>query len=213
MEQIGALGKALLAMDENKTIEITRERLQAGDEPLRILEECNHAMVEIGRRFEAGQFFISELIMSGEIMKQVMVELTPHLKEEDSPTAKGAVVIGTVKDDIHDIGKNIVVTLLSATGYDVHDLGVDVPAERFLGALAESGARVLGLSALLSFTYPRMKEVIELLSANGTREETTVVIGGAPCNEEVRVSVGADFVARDAGKGVAICGQVYGVSS
>ena len=149
--------------------------------------------------------------MSGEILKGVMSELEPLLAnvEKDSSSA-GVVVIGTVKDDIHDIGKNIVVTLLKGTGFEVVDLGVDVPAETFVKTMRETGAKVLGLSALLNFTFPAMKEVVDQLAAAGLRDKVKVMIGGAPCNEEVRQFAGADFLAKDAATGVSFCKQIYG---
>jgi methylmalonyl-CoA mutase cobalamin-binding domain/chain len=115
-----------------------------------------------------------------------------------------------VKDDIHDIGKTIVIILLRGAGYEVVDLGVDVPADRFVKAVKETGAKVLGLSALLTLTYPRMKEVVRKLEEAGIRKDVKVVIGGAPCNEEVRKEVGADYYAKDAAQGVRICEGIYG---
>jgi methylmalonyl-CoA mutase cobalamin-binding domain/chain len=136
--------------------------------------------------------------------------LVPHMGDQEEVSSKGTVVIGTVKDDIHDIGKNIVVNLLKGVGYDVMDLGVDVAAEKFVDAVKETGAKVVGLSALLNFTYPRMKEVVDAFESAGIREQVTVVIGGTLCNEEVRLAVGADHFATDASKGVRICDEIYG---
>ncbi|MBW2031952.1 MAG: cobalamin-dependent protein, partial [Deltaproteobacteria bacterium] len=189
---------------------LVKEKLQAGEDPMAIIHECNAGMAEVGRRFETNEFFISELIMSGEILRGAMTYLTPYLGDTTEASTKGTVVIGTVKDDIHDIGKNIVTNLLKSTGYDVMDLGVDVEAKNFVNAVRETGAKVLGLSALLNLTYPRMKEVVEALKEAGIRDQVTVVIGGAPCNEEVRQAVGADYYATDAAKGLRICDEIYG---
>jgi len=119
------------------------------------------------------------------------------------------VVIGTVKDDIHDIGKDIVVTLLKGTGFDVVDLGVDVPAEAFVKAVRKTGAKALGLSCLLNFTFPEMKKVVDELTAAGLRGQVKVIIGGAPCNEEVLKFCGADYYAVDAASGVRYCKEIY----
>ena len=147
--------------------------------------------------------------MSGEILKEVMNRLEPLLTGAKSQDAAGVVVIGTVQDDIHDIGKNIVATLLKGTGFEVIDLGVDVPPEKFVAAIKESGAKVLGLSALLNLTFPSLKKVVDALVEAGIRDDVKVVIGGAPCNEQVREYAGADYYAKDAAMGVKICQEIY----
>ena len=152
--------------------------------------------------------FISQLIFSAEILKQVMTKLEPLLRKVEAGQSSGRVVIGTVKGDIHDIGKNIVATLLNGSGFDVTDLGVDVSAEKFVEAVKETGAKVLGLSALLNFTYPEMKLVVEEVQKAGMRDQVKIVIGGAPCNEQVREFTGADFYAKDAIDGVNYCREV-----
>jgi methylmalonyl-CoA mutase cobalamin-binding domain/chain len=209
MPDLTELGQALVDLNEEKVIELVKKKLEVGEDPLEIIKECNAGMVEIGKRFETSEIFISELIMSGAILKSAMKDLLPYMDDMKQGPTKGTVVIGTVKDDIHDIGKNIVVTLLKGTGYEVVDLGVDVEAEKFVKTVQETGAKVLGISALLNFTYPRMKEVVEAFEEAGIRDKVTIIIGGAPCNEEVRQAVGADHYANDAGKGVRICDEVY----
>jgi methylmalonyl-CoA mutase cobalamin-binding domain/chain len=204
------LGQAILDLNEEETLTLVEKKLADGDDPMAIIQECNQGMVAIGKGFEKEIFFLAELVKSGAIFKNAMRLLEPHLGDQVENTSKGRVVIGTVKDDIHDIGKNIVVTLLKGTGYKVIDLGVDVAADKFVAAVKDSGAKVVGLSALLNMTYPRMKEVVEAFEEAGMREKVTIIIGGAPCNEEVRQSVGADHFATDAGKGVRICNEVYG---
>lgn len=210
MSNLTELAETLVDLNEKEFIELVKRKIEAREDPMEIIQECNSGMAEIGRRFEASVCFISELIMSGEMFKKAMSYLEPLLGNVEQGPSKGIVVIGTVKDDIHDIGKNIVVTLLKGTGYEVVDLGVDVDAEEFVNAVKETEAKVLGLSALLNLTYPRMKEVVEALEEAGIRDKVTVIIGGAPCNEEVRQAVGADQYANDAGKGVRICQEVYG---
>jgi methanogenic corrinoid protein MtbC1 len=167
-------------------------------------------MVAVGELFSKCEYFISQLIFSAEILKGVMKRLDPVLQGAAGTGPEGKVVIGTVKGDIHDIGKNIVVTLLQGSGFNVIDLGVDVPAEKFVDTLKESGAGVLGMSALLNFTYPEMKNVVDAVTAAGLRDKVKIIIGGAPVNEQVREFTGADFAAKDAVAGVEICKRVYG---
>jgi methylmalonyl-CoA mutase cobalamin-binding domain/chain len=125
-------------------------------------------------------------------------------------TSAGTVVIGTVKGDIHDIGKNLVVTLLKGSGFEVIDLGVDVPPDRFVDTVKESGASIVGLSALLNFTYPEMKTVVDAFENAGLRDRVKIIIGGAPCDERVRAFSGADYYAADAVSGVNLCKEIYG---
>jgi methylmalonyl-CoA mutase cobalamin-binding domain/chain len=204
------LGKALLTLNEERVDALVKQKMAAGEDPLKIIEECNRAMAEVGNFFEKNEYFISELVMAGEIFAGITTKLEPRLggKKQDIPS-KGKVVIGTVKDDIHDIGKNIVVTLLKGNGFEVIDLGVNVPAEVFVNTVREQGAKVLGLSALLNFTFPEMKKVVDELAAAGLREEVKVIIGGSPCNEQVRRYTGADYYAKDAAEGARICNEIY----
>lgn len=209
MSNLSELAKALVDLDEDNVSSIVDKKLRAGEEPLNMIKELNEGMVEIGRLFEENQYFLSELIMSGEILSGVMAKLEPMLTGGKTEEHIGVVVVGTVKDDIHDIGKNIVVTLLKGTGFEVVDLGVDVPTEKFVQAVKETGAKVLGLSALLNFTFPAMKKVVEALAEAGLRDQVKVIIGGAPCNEQVREFSGADYYAKDAASGVKLCKEIY----
>jgi len=204
------LSQALRDLDENKVNELVEKELAGGGSALDIINACNEGMVAVGELFSKCEYFISQLIFSAEILKGVMKRLEPLLEGSVAAGAKGRVVIGTVKGDIHDIGKNIVVTLLRGSGFEVIDLGVDIPAEKFVDALKQSGAKVLGMSALLNFTYPEMKNVVDAVAAAGLRDKVKVIIGGAPVNEQVREFSGADFAARDAVQGVEICKSIYG---
>ncbi|MBI4321262.1 MAG: corrinoid protein [Chloroflexi bacterium] len=204
------LADALRDLDEEKVYQLVEARLRGGIPPLTIVGECNAGMVAVGELFSSGEYFLSDLIFSAEIFKAVMGCLEPLLQDGSGIESFGKVVIGTVKGDIHDIGKNVVASLLRGHGFEVVDLGVDVPAERFVAAAQETGAKVLGMSALLNITYQEMKNVVQALAEAGLRDKVTVVIGGRPCNELVRQFVGADFYAPDAVAGVAICSRVYG---
>lgn len=203
------LARALIDLDEKKVYRLVEEKIKNGESALDILDECNAGMSGVGDLFSSGEYFLSQMLFAAEIFKNIMKQLEPVMPRTETGSAQNKVVIGTVKGDIHDIGKNIVVNLLRGSGFDVIDLGVDVPAEKFVAALKESGARVLGMSALLNFTYPEMKNVVEAVAAAGLRDKVTIIIGGAPCNEQVRQFAGADYYAEDAVAGVNICKRVY----
>lgn len=203
------LRQALRDLDEKKIYDLVEQKIQEGVSAMEIVKALNEGMVAVGDLFSAGKYFISQLIFSAEILKTVMKRLGPLMVETKSGPSAGKVVIGTVKGDIHDIGKNIVVTLLRGSGFEVMDLGVDVPAERFVTAIKETGARVLGLSALLNFTYPEMKQVVDEVARAGLRDQVKVIIGGTPTNEQVRQFTGADYYAEDAVAGVTLCKQIY----
>ncbi|QGP91132.1 Methionine synthase [Neomoorella glycerini] len=205
-----ALAEALRDLNEKKVYELVDKMLEQGASPEKIISECNEGMVAVGDLFASNQYFLTELMFSAEIMKEVMQKLEPLMESSGvAERSAGTVVIGTVKNDIHDIGKNIVVSLLRSHGFKVVDLGVDVPAEKFVEAVRETGAKVLGLSALLNSTYPEMKNVVEAITEAGLREQVKIIIGGTICNETVRKFTGADFYANDAVTGVKICKSVY----
>ena len=154
------------------------------------------AMDEVGRRFEAGDFFVPEMLIAARAMQAGLTLLKPHLADADVKSA-GKVAIGTVKGDLHDIGKNLVAMMLEGAGFEVNDLGVDVTPETFVQA-AKSGAQVIGMSALLTTTMPNMKNTIEALSSAGVRDKVKVVVGGAPVTEDYAKRIGADAFAPDA---------------
>lgn len=211
MSNYSDLTKAMIELNEDVVYEQVDHKINAGENPLDIIAECNLGMVEIGKLFEQNEYYLSELIMAGEIFKNVMTKLEPLLgddQEKDQPS-KGTVVLGTVKEDIHDIGKDIVVSMLKGTGFEVVDLGVDVPADKFVTAVKETGAKLVGLSCLLNFTFPEIKKVVDALKDAGLRDQVKVMIGGAPTNEDVRTYAGADFYGKDAASAVSICNQVY----
>jgi methanogenic corrinoid protein MtbC1 len=204
------LVQALRDLNEKKVYELVEERIDRGVAAVEIVKACNEGMIAVGEKFSTCEYFISQLIFSSEILKHVMKRLEPLLQGTAGGPSAGKVVIGTVKGDIHDIGKNLVVTLLRGAGFEVVDLGVDVPAERFIAALKETGANILGLSALLNFTYTEMKHVVERVREAGLGDKVKIIIGGAPCNEQVRQFTGADYYAVDAVAGVSMCRQIYG---
>ena len=206
---MGELADALRDLDENKVYDLVDQKIDQGVSALDIIDECNAGMVAVGELFSDNKYFLSQLMFSANILKTVMDRLNPILEGTQKRNAIGKVVMGTVNGDIHDIGKNIVITLLRGTGFEVIDLGVSVPAEKFVEVLQESGAAVLGLSALLSTTYPAMKNAVEAVNKAGLREKVKIIIGGAPVNERVRQFAGADFYAQDAVAGINLCKDIY----
>jgi methylmalonyl-CoA mutase cobalamin-binding domain/chain len=208
---MGELSQAVANLEEKKVLELIDKQIADGIKALDMVAECNDGMIRVGQLFSEQKYFISQLIYSAEILKQVMKKLDPLLSGTQIAGATGGkVIIGTVKGDIHDIGKNIVITLLKGSGFDVIDLGVDVPTDKFVSAVRDSGAKVLGLSALLNFTYPVMKEVVDAVNAAGLRDNVKIIVGGTPVNEQVREYAGADYYAMDAVAGVRICKEIYG---
>ena len=207
---MGDLAQAMADLEEKKVYELVDKRIADHANPLDIGQECNDGMIRVGELFSEGKYFITQLIYSAEILKLVMKKLDPFLAGIQTDTVRGKVIIGTVKGDIHDIGKNIVITLLKGSGFDVIDLGVDVDTEKFVETVRETGAKVVGLSALLNFTYPVMKEVVDAIGAAGLRDQVRIIVGGAPVNEQVREYAGADYYAKDAVAGINFCKEIYG---
>lgn len=203
------LAEALRDLDEKKVYSLVDEQVKKSVPVTTIIAELNDGMVAVGELFAQGTYFLSELIYSGEVLSNVMTSLEPLLKGAAAGGSCGRVIIGTVKGDIHDIGKNIVTSLLRGSGFEVIDMGVDVPTEAFAAKVKETGARIVGLAALLNFTYPEIKNVIDNMAAQGLRDGVSVIIGGAPCNEQVRQFAGADYYAADAVAAVNICKSIY----
>jgi 5-methyltetrahydrofolate--homocysteine methyltransferase len=181
-----------------------QEALQSGLNPKTILDEgMIAAMAEVGRLFESGEFYIPEMLVSARAMQTGLAVLKPHLKEANIQSA-GRVAIGTVKGDLHDIGKNLVVMMLEGAGFEILDLGTDVAPEKFVAAIQAGGVDILALSALLSTTMTNMKATIEALKEAGIRERIKVMIGGAPITEDYSRQIGADGFAPDASRAVAL---------
>lgn len=200
------LTRALAGLQEDISVALVRQRLEDGEDPLSVLQSCRDGMAIVGERHQTGKYYISDLLMAGEIFRQAMAILTPLLRSGSAPT-KGKVVIGTVRTDIHDIGKDLVVSMLKAAGYEVYDLGVNVPAERFVEVLEETGAKVLGLSGLLTTSFKPMKDTIDRLADTGLRDGVRVMIGGGPVNEMVRQYTGSDAWGGDAQAAVDLCNR------
>ncbi len=186
--------------------------LEAGLPPLAIIDGgLMPGMREVGERYASGEFYLPNLIVAAAGMKKAMALLDPALKaRHEARETSAGVVIGTVKGDIHEIGKSIVATLLTAHGYAVHDLGVDVPAQRFVETVQQTGARLVGLSALLTTTMPAQRRVVEAFEQAGLRDQVKIMIGGAPVSDRWCAEIGADGYADSAVTAVALAGQLVG---
>lgn len=181
----------LVEIKEEETLQEVRSALASGADPLTVVEALREGMSAVGEKFEAREYFLPDLIMSSEIFKQAVALIEPYLKGEGAGT-KGAVVIGTVQGDIHDIGKNLVATMLGCNGYEVHDLGVDVPPQAFVDKAGETGAALVAMSALLTTSFNAIKNTVDALTEAGLRDSIKMIIGGGPVNEMVVQHTGAD---------------------
>ena len=203
-ETIQSIHQAILEGDQSATVEAIEAALQAGSSPAQLLGEAMiPAMNEVGRLFEAGEYFVPEMLIAARAMQGGLTILKPLLIDEGVEPV-GQVVLGTVKGDMHDVGKNLVAIMLEGGGFEVHDLGVDVPAEKFLQAVLERQPDILGLSALLTTTMTNMKVIIDALIEAGLRGQVKVIVGGAPLNDEFASQIGADGFASDASRAVTL---------
>jgi 5-methyltetrahydrofolate--homocysteine methyltransferase len=190
---------SLIEGDPDVTVTLTKSALQAGVEPLSIVDEALvPGMREVGDRYSCGEFFLPNLVIAAGAMKKAMELIEPELRaRHQQAKSRGIVIIGTVRGDIHEIGKSLVATMLAANGFEVHDLGVDVPVEKFVEAARSTGAHLVGISALLTTTMIMQKKVIEALAAAGVRPRLKIMVGGAPVTRKWAEDIGADGYAED----------------
>ncbi len=209
-EIFAKLTNSLVDGDPDATFEATKEALAAGIEPMAIIKEgLIPGMNIVGEKFSCGEYFLPDLIIAADGMQKAMVLLEPELlKRQQAIESAGTVLLGTVKGDIHEIGKSLVGTMLSANGFKVHDLGVDVPTETFVAKVQEMKPDILGLSALLTTTMVMQREVINALSSVGLRDKVKVMVGGAPVTRSWAEEIGADGYAEDAMGAVQIARQL-----
>ena len=196
--------EAIAGMKEIQAVEAARRLLEEGTDPLEVLEACRMAMEEVGRRYEAGTYFLPELVLAGEMLRQISELAKPLLTDRAAGPGRGKVLIGTVSGDIHDLGKNIVTFMLETNGFTVMDLGVDVAQERFVAAINEFEPRVVGLSGLLILAYESMKKTVEAIDEAGLRDRVKIMVGGGQMNEEARLYIGADAWGGDAVEAVSL---------
>ncbi|MHA2020905.1 MAG: corrinoid protein [Candidatus Thorarchaeota archaeon] len=195
---MNVLTQALAELEENSVQEMVQKQIAEGKDPIKILEDLKEGMDIVGKRFSENEYFLVELVMSADIFNKALEILEPKLIETQSGEEKGKVVIGTVKGDIHYIGKNLVIAFLKSNGFEVYDLGEDVAPETFVDKLKETGATILALSGLITTTHDVMRETVNALVAAGIRDNVKVIIGGCDVNQEVVDHTGADGFGRDA---------------
>ena len=207
------LVNAIAEMDEDQALALTKELLDAGTPPPEILADCRTAMELVGKRFECGEYFIPELILAGEMLKSIVAEVKPYMTGAHEAAKKGArVIVGTVKGDIHDIGKDIVVFMLDVNGFEVTDLGIDVPVETFVAKIAEVKPAVVALSGFLTLSYDAMKETVGAIEAAGLRDGVKIMVGGGTVDEQVCKYAGADAFGLDAMAAVSLAKQWTGAN-
>ena len=206
-----ALIHAIAEMQEAEALQKAKQLLDEGIDPMAILNACSTAMQTVGERFEKGEYFLPHLMMAGNILKQISEVIKPHIREQEkNGPGQGRVLIGTVKGDIHDIGKNIVTFLLEANGFGVKDIGINQHPDKFVEAAQMFQPDVVGLSGLLTLAFESMKETVLALENEGLRDNARIIIGGALVSDQVKGYTGADAFAPDAVAGVRIIKQWIG---
>ena len=198
------LVSAIADMREEEALNLLKEMVKDGVEPMAILDDAREAMAIVGQRYEEGTYYLPELILAGEMLNQITDILKPELAKLPEIKRHGKVLIGTVQGDIHDIGKNIVSFMLDANGFEVLDLGVDVSPQKFVEAIQDFRPQVIGLSGFLSLAFDSMKGTIEAIEAAGLRDGIKIMIGGGQVSEEIRKHAGADAYGNDAVAGVSL---------
>ena len=213
MTDLNELYEAILNGKHNVALEVTKSALSENISPKVLIDDyLIKAMEEIGRRFEQHKVFVPELLMAGRAMKMSLSLIQPLRNGENTSWMLGTVVIGTVKGDLHDIGKNLVGSMFEGCGFKVVDLGVDVDATKFINAVKENNASIVGLSALLTTTMPYMKSIIEALETAGLRDKVKVMVGGAPVSEGFAREIGADGYSDSANSAVVKAKELLGVA-
>jgi 5-methyltetrahydrofolate--homocysteine methyltransferase len=203
-EILNSIKESLINLDLDRTIDFVKKAIEYGVKPLDIINSMADGMKVVGDMYERGDYFVADLIVASEIFKEVMNILEPLIMREKLKPI-GRVVIGTVEGDIHDIGKNLVATMLRANGFEVIDLGVDVSPQKFVDAVKQYKPDIVGMSALLTSTMVNMKKVIEALVKEGLRDKVKVIVGGAPLTEKFAKEIGADAYGENAVIAVDIC--------
>jgi trimethylamine corrinoid protein len=204
------LSRLLADLKEEEALKVTRERLGAGENPLKILEESRQGMEIVGRRFASGEYFIPDLIYSGEILKEINEIVKPEFNSISDRPKLGKFLLATVSGDIHDIGKDIVGFMMDISGFEVIDLGIDVPKEKVVAKIKETNPQIVGLSGFLTLAYDSMKDTIEAIKQAGLRDRVKIMIGGGQIDEEIRKYTGADAYRPDAVSAVKLAKEWIG---
>lgn len=213
MTQESKLAEALATCQEEVALNLVRERLSAGIPASEIVAECQRGMIELGNRFSREECFLPDLMFGGMIMKRLMAELGPHLAAAQTPSGRARAVMGTVLHDVHDIGKDIVVMMLRGAGFDVLDLGVDVPPQRFVEAVRQHRPAVVGMSLLLTTCYKSVQNTVEAIQAAGLRDSVSIMVGGAAASALLAQNAGCDFYGKTAVDGLQFACRVAGVEA
>lgn len=206
------LVNAIADMREEEALRLVKQMVESGTEPMAILDAAREAMSIVGQRYDAGLYFLPELILAGEMMNQITAIVKPELAKLPEVKRLGKVVIGTVEGDIHDIGKNIVSFMLDVNGFEVLDLGVDVSPQKFVEAIRDFQPQVVGLSGFLTLAFDTMKETVEAIKTAGLRDKVKIMIGGGQVSEEVSKYAGADAYGKDAMAGVTLAKKWVGAA-
>jgi methanogenic corrinoid protein MtbC1 len=205
------LVNAIADMKEQEALKLAKEMAEGGSEPLAILNAAREAMGIVGQRYEEGTYFLPELILAGVMLNQIAEIVKPELAKAPKEKRHGKVVMGTVEGDIHDIGKDIVVFMLDVNGFEVLDLGIDVPPQKFVEAIKDFQPQVVGLSGFLSLAFDSMKDTVEAMKKAGLRDKVKVMIGGGQMSDEIKKYTGADAYGEDAMAGVSLARKWVGV--
>ena len=203
------LVEAIAEMREEEAFALAKAMLDRGDDPVRVLELCREAMDIVGKRFERQEYFLPELVLAGEMLENIGAIAKPLIQEKSAGESKklGRVLIGTVHGDLHDIGKNIVTFMLDINGFEVKDIGIDVPVAKFVEEIREFEPSVVGLSGFLTLAFDSMKETVQAIEAAGLRKQMKIMIGGGQVDEAVRTYTGADAYGSNAVAAVTLCRQ------
>lgn len=201
------LARLILELKNEEAEGAIKSRMENGEDPLRILDECRKGMVEVGDLFQKGDYFLAELMLSAEVFKSAVAILEPYLAEVRPPEPIGKVVLATLKGDIHDLGKNLFATLLRAQGFEVIDMGVDVDPALVIKKVREARPHFVGFSVLISTAFDSMKQASEMFAEEGIRDQFKLMVGGGVTTPAFKDYIGADFQSLDAAEGVAYCSR------
>ena len=204
------LAMAIVELERDKALHLVKSRSEKGESPLQILEECRRGMTIVGERFQKGDYFLAELILSAEIFKGAVEILDPYLTATDPQESRGKMVLATLRGDIHDLGKNLFAALVKAQGIEVHDLGVDVAPALVVEKVKEVKPDFVGFSALITSVFDAMKEAAEMLEEAGLRNQFKLMVGGGIASAMVKDYINADFYTTDAMEGVEYCMKSIG---
>ncbi len=201
---------AMADLKEEEALRLLKEKMDRGEDPYKILGVARAAMAIVGDRFAKGEYFIPDLVYSGEILREVSLIVKPKLTKDMEIKRIGKFILGTVAGDIHDIGKDIVAFMLDVNGFEVYDLGIDVPVQKFVDKIKETNAQIVGLSGFLTLAFDAMKETIDAIKAAGLRDKVKIMIGGGQIDEEIKKYTGADAYRPDAVSGVLLAKEWMG---